>query len=253
MNIAGMSARRPAAVWTALILAAAPGARAQQAGGLADGARDSLRLPWADVTTRCVTPGPTPYATPASGSACRVESVTALGAGQGRDWHLVRHVGELIVRDSAFTDTMPFDQLVLVGHAPGSADAEVAWRWASDRRIQFLDTAVAIPTSQGLLLELRVCLNGTGGCGYQYYRLAHGGWRPMVQAFLDDLSSRLPSGHSLHKGRTLDLATLSGVWPVAAPGDANCCPSFRIAFRLRLDGDTLRLVESGPLRRESGR
>jgi hypothetical protein len=247
-----MNRPRRVVTWLAAILAPAPAAWAQEPPGVIGG-RDSLRLPWADVTTRCVTPAPNPYTTPASRSACRVEHVTSLGAGEGRTWHVVRYLRELIVRDSAFTDTMPLDELVLVGRAPESADGEVAWRWTSDRRIQFLDTAVTVPTPQGLLLELRVCLNGTGGCGYQYYRLAQGGWRPVIQAFLDDLSSRLPSGHSLHKGRTLDLATLNGVWPVAASGDANCCPSFRIAFRLRLDGDTLRLVDSGPLRRESGR
>jgi hypothetical protein len=176
-------------------------------------------------------------------------SLTSLGSGGGRDWHVVRYLRELIVRDTTWGDTLSLDELVLAGRVPGAGEAEVVLHWSTDRREQFLDTVMAVPTAPGLLLELTVCVNGTGGCGQDYFRLASNRWRAVSQAFIADLVARLPAGHSLHKGRRLDLATLSGVWPVAAPGDPNCCPTYEIEFRLRLDGDTLRLVEAGPLRR----
>jgi hypothetical protein len=238
---------RPVAFAVACLALAAP-ARAQDAGEIADGARDSLRVAWADLAARCVTPVANPYVTPVRRSDCRVASVTPLGSGDGRDWHVVRYLRELVVQDTAWADTMPIDELVLAGHAPGAADAEVVLHWTSDRRMLFLDTVVAVPTAQGLLLELTTCLNGTGGCGQGYFRLEAGRWHVVAQAYVNDLRARLSADHSLHKGRRLDLRTLSGVWPVAAAGDPNCCPSFEIAFRVRLDGDTLRLVEAGPVR-----
>jgi hypothetical protein len=244
--------RRGGALAVACLALAAP-ARAQDAGEIANGARDSLRAAWANLATRCVTPEANPYATPVRRSGCRVTSVTPLGSGDGRDWHVVRYLRELIVQDTAWADTLPLDELLLAGHAPGAAEAEVVLRWTSDRRELFLDTIVAVPTPQGMLLELTLCLNGTGGCTEDYFRLVAGWWRKVAQAYSRDLRGRLPADHSLHKGRRLDLATLNGVWLVAGPDDPNCCPSFEIAFRLRLDGDTLRLVEASPMRRVSER
>jgi hypothetical protein len=248
-DVCGMVTLRHHVEFALALLATAAPARAQDTGKLAEGTRDSLRVTWADLTSRCVTPVVNPYVTPVRRSDCRVASVTPLGSGDGRDWHVVRYLRELIVQDTAWADTMPLDELVLAGRAPGAADAEVVLHWTSDRRALFLDTAVAVPTAQGLLMELTVCLNGTGGCAREYLRLAAGRWREVIQAYVTDLHARLPADHTLHKGRQLDLATLRGVWPVAAPGDPNCCPSFEIAFRVRLDGDTLRLVEAGPMRR----
>jgi len=73
-------------------------------------------------------------------------------------------------------------------------------------------------------------------------------WRALAQPFARDLQARLPPGHWLHKGRHLDLQTLSGIWPVAAPGDPNCCPSLELPFTLALLDDALVLREAGPLR-----
>jgi hypothetical protein len=248
-DVCGMAMlSRPVAVAVAC-LALAASARAQDAGEIANGARDSLRVAWADLATRCVTPVANPYVTPVHRSACRVVSVLPLGSGDGRDWLAVRYLRELIVQDTAWADTMPLDELVLAGHAPGAAVAEVVLHWTSDRRELFLDTIVAVPTPQGMLMELTLCLNGTGGCAEDYFRLVAGRWRGVTKAYSRDLSARLPADHSLHQGRQLDLVTLSGVWPVAGRDDPNCCPSFEIAFRVRLDGDTLRLIDAGPLRR----
>jgi len=252
-DVSGMVSRRRGAAFAVALLALAAPARAQDAGDIANGARDSLRVAWADLAARCVTPVASPYVTPVRRSGCQVASVTPLGSGDGRDWHVVRYLRELIVQDTAWADTLPLDELLLAGHAPGAPDAEVVLRWTSDRRELFLDTIVAVPMAQGMLMELTLCLNGTGGCAQDYFRLVAGRWRGVTQAYSRDLRGRLPADHSLHQGRRLDLVALTGVWPVAGPDDPNCCPSFEIAFRVRLDGDTLRLVEAGPMRRVSER
>jgi hypothetical protein len=223
-------------------------ALAQERGQIAEGGPDSARVGWSDATTRCVPAVATSYVTLVRHSDCTVEGVTALGVANGREWHVVRYLRELIVADSVWADTMPLDEMVLVSRAPDAADAQVTWRWTSDRRFQFLDTLRWIPTPRNVFLGLTVCLNGTGGCGEDYLRFDRGRWVVVAQPFGRDLQARLPPDHRLHKGRRLDLATLAGVWPVAGPGDANCCPRFEIPFRLRLDGDTLRLVDAGPLR-----
>jgi hypothetical protein len=97
-------------------------------------------------------------------------------------------------------------------------------------------------------LEIGVCLNGTGGCGHDYLHFDGARWRPLRQPFSRDLQARLPPDHWLHQGRRLDLETLTGVWPVAAPGDASCCPSLELPFAVRLAGDSLVLHRAGPLR-----
>jgi hypothetical protein len=137
--------------------------------------------------------------------------------------------------------------------APGAPDALLAWHVVRDRDVEFLDTLRWIPTSRAAFLELRICLNGTGGCGSEYLRLAAGEWRAVAQPFARDLQARLPHDHGLHTGLRLDLETLTGVWPVAAPGDANCCPSLELPFTLRLAGDSLVLLNARPLRPATGR
>jgi hypothetical protein len=124
----------------------------------------------------------------------------------------------------------------------------LGWRGRPTRAYEFLDTLRLVETSGDVFLALSLCLNGTGGCGDQYLRFDRGRWRPLTQPFARDLQARLPPEHWLHKGRQLDLETLSGVWPVSASGDGNCCPSLEMPFSLRLEGDALILRDSGPLR-----
>src|SRR5512144_1946046 len=115
-DVLGMTAVRHHAVWLSLVLGVPPTAVAQA--GLADGAPDSMPVRWTDVGARCVTPAPNPYDAPVARAACRVAGVTSLGAGDGREWYVVRYRRELVVRDSGLTDTLPLDELVLVGRAP---------------------------------------------------------------------------------------------------------------------------------------
>jgi len=145
-------------------------------------------------------------------------------------------------------DTLALDELALFARAPAAPDARLVWHLVRDRDFEFLDTLQWVGTSRGVFLDLRICLNGTGGCGNEYLRFDGERWRAVTQPFARDLQARLPPDHRLHKGRWLDVATLTGIWPVAAPGDANCCPSLELPFSLRLVADALVLLDAGPLR-----
>jgi len=230
-----------------------PGAAAQRPYAVADGFADSVRVAWTTATTRCVTPLRTGFAIPAADSSCRVVGVTSLGSTGDLDWRLARYRRRVILADTGFADTMDLDELVLLARGRDAAAAHVAWHLVRDRDFEFLDTLVWVPTSHGLFLALGLCLNGTGGCGTEYLRWDGDRWRAIAQPFARDLQARLPPDHWLHKGRQLDLETLAGVWPVAAPGDANCCPSLELPFTLQLADDALTLRSAGPLRSESSR
>jgi len=244
------SARRAAGLAIAALATwcGTPGAAAQQPHDVADGFRDSARVAWADAGTRCATALRTGFVTPATDSACRVVNLAALGTAGGVEWHAARYRRDAVVADSVAPDTLALDELALFARAPGAPDARLVWHLVRDRDVEFLDTLQWVGTSRGVFLDLRICLNGTGGCGNEYLRLDGDRWRALTQPFARDLQARLPPDHSLHKGRRLDLATLTGIWPVAAPGDANCCPSLELPFALRLVADALVLLDAGPLR-----
>lgn len=221
---------------------------AQQPIAPVDGFRDSARVTWSDADTRCVTTLRTGFVTPAADSSCRVVNLVPLGTAGQDDWYVARYRRSVIHADSFATDTMDLDELVLFARAPHASDARLAWHLVRDRDYEFLDTLRWVPTRHGVFLDLLTCLNGTGGCGDEYLRFDGARWRVITQPFAKDLQSRLPADHWLHKGRQLDLETLTGVWPVAAPGDANCCPSLELSFSLRLVNDALVLRDAGPLR-----
>lgn len=228
--------------------ATASHAVAQQPYEIADGFRDSTHVAWADAQRRCVTTLRTGFAIPAADSTCDVVSVGALGTIGGLEWQVARYRRDVVIADSAFTDTLALDELALLGHAAGAADGHLVWHVVRDRAFEFLDTLEWVHTDGDVFLVLGLCLNGTGGCHEEYLRFVGGGWHALEQPFAKELQSRLPADHWLHKGRQLDLATLTGVWPVSAPGDANCCPSLEIVFSLRLIGDALTLLAAGPPR-----
>jgi hypothetical protein len=224
-------------------------AHAQRPYEIADGFADSGRVAWVDVQGRCLTVLQTGFVIRAADSTCRVVNVVPLGTAGGREWHVARYRRHVSFADSAFADTLDLDEMALFSRAPGAAEGRLAWHLVRDRDVEFLDSLLLTRTERDTFLELVICLNGTGGCSTEYLRFASGRWHALSRPFAKALQARLPADHWLHKGRRLDLATLTGVWPVAAPGDGNCCPSLEIPFALRLVGDSLTLLSAGPLRR----
>jgi hypothetical protein len=64
------------------------------------------------------------------------------------------------------------------------------------------------------------------------------------QPFLSSLAALAPENWALHKGREIDLRSLSGEQPLLGPDDPNSSPSGMIRFSLSLNGRALELVDA---------
>jgi hypothetical protein len=123
-------------------------------------------------------------------------------------------------------------QVRAVWHARYESDAAGVWRSI---------TAELAPASQGTLVSVQSCVNGTGGCGQEFLlRHPDGRWFPVWQAWLD----QLPSGFvgRVRHGVRIDPRTLRGDAGFYGSGDPNCCPSQRLLVTLALRGDSLVLI-----------
>ncbi|MEN8376350.1 MAG: hypothetical protein ABFS34_12955 [Gemmatimonadota bacterium] len=89
-----------------------------------------------------------------------------------------------------------------------------------------------------------VCARGTGGCAQQFLARDGGGWSVVAQPYLSGLAGLAPADWTLHKGRTIDLRSLTGVQPLAGPEDPNCCPSGMIRFSVAFQGGALVLGDA---------
>jgi hypothetical protein len=94
-------------------------------------------------------------------------------------------------------------------------------------------------TSQAtILLSVRMCLNGTGGCSQEFLqRHADGRWYGVRQDWLD----QLPAGfiERIRHGIRIDPSSLRGEAGFYGDRDPNCCPSQRLLVDLELRGDLL--------------
>lgn len=101
----------------------------------------------------------------------------------------------------------------------------------------------------GTVLEARVCMSGTTECGSEFAIWGSRGVSKIEDHTLAEIRSQLPKGFDLNTNPQLDLVTLTGRGNAFARGDADCCPSASIAFKLRLDGTALH-VQDLQFRRE---
>jgi len=170
---------------------------------------------------------------------CAVEFLRPLGAVDSLRWYVARYRRGAVYRDTIFEDSVEWDEVVLLSAADGGAAVRPVWHILTERTFAFLSDVRAERRTEGLLIELLICLNGTGGCGRHYLLDPGAGLSVVAMPFVDELRARLPDDHALHKGVTLDLATLRGTWPVALRGDANCCPSKVFDYEVRLDGASM--------------
>jgi len=209
-----------------------------------EGFLSGMSVPWARVDTDCMTELQIQTTAPVHGVECAVVSRQSMAQAQGWEWHVVRYLRHAIVVYDEFDDSLSIDELVLLARRPGTDTASLRWHIRSVREFDFLGDPLWVDTDDGVFLELSICLNGTGGCREEYMRLVNGRWSVLEQLFLDDLLTRVPEGYRMHHGRRLDLKTMRGVQWIARPEDPNCCPSGRLDFRVRLEGETLQLLEA---------
>jgi hypothetical protein len=136
---------------------------------------------------------------------------------------------------------MDWDELVILRAGSGSDSVVPQWHIRMERYVELLRDVRAEPRPEGLLIDLLICLNGTGGCSHEYL-LATAELHYVDSNVAASLQALLAEGQYLHKGLDLDLKTLTGTWPVARSGDRNCCPSLLFDFQARLDGTKMVLV-----------
>lgn len=193
---------------------------------------------------RCLTPLTVNPRAPVRQATCTVEDLRSLGDGGGGRWYVARYRRSAIVDWGEPADSMEWDEVVLLNAVPERGLLLATWHIRTERAIEFLNDVQATLRSEGLLIEVLICLNGTGGCAREYLLDSGSGLEYVHMPFAADLQARLTDGQRLHKGMTLDRESLRGTWPVSRPGDANCCPSLLYEYTIRLEGTDMVLVSA---------
>jgi hypothetical protein len=93
------------------------------------------------------------------------------------------------------------------------------------------------------VIESRVCMTGTTECGSEFSIWDDGRVAKIEDHTVAELRLRLPKGYALNTTPQIDLASLSGTGAAWTRGDADCCPSATIAFKLRLAGAELHVED----------
>lgn len=112
-----------------------------------------------------------------------------------------------------------------------------------------LDPLRVLNVGDRTIIESRVCMSGTGECGRELATWTDGQIEPMKDHTVPEIRALLPKGYDLNLNPDIDLATLRGSGKAWAKGDADCCPSARIEFTLRLDDGELHVRDLKFLRK----
>jgi hypothetical protein len=198
----------------------------------------------AHVRRTCVTPLDVGTATRVRDATCDVVAIEPIGSRDGYRMYAARYRRFSLVEWTQPADSVEWDELVLFRSAAERDTLVPVWHVRTERAIELVSGVKAQPRDGVLLIEVLLCLNGTGGCTRNYLLDSSAGLEYMTMTFADELRAQLSEGDRLHKGMTLDLETLRGTWPVAEQSDANCCPSRVFDYVVRLEGADLVLVSS---------
>lgn len=201
----------------------------------------------AEASRTCVTPLEVGTTAPVRGPTCDVVAIQLIGSREASRMYGVQYRRSALVEWTEPADSVEWDELVLFRSVSGAGALNPVWHIRTERAIEFVSGVKAQPRQDVLLIELLLCLNGTGGCSRNYLVDTAAGLEYVRMRFADELRAQLSEGERLHKGMTLDLETLRGTWPVAELGDANCCPSKVFHYEVRLAGTEL-ILEHAALR-----
>jgi hypothetical protein len=102
------------------------------------------------------------------------------------------------------------------------------------------------------VIESRVCMTGTTECGSEFAIWNDRRIAKIENHTVAEIRERLPRGYDLNTTPQIDLASLSGKGKAWTRGDADCCPSATIAFKLRLNGEELHVEDMEFQRATSG-
>ncbi len=99
------------------------------------------------------------------------------------------------------------------------------------------------------IVEARVCMSATGECGRDLATWTDGSIEPMKDHTVADIRALLPKGYDINLMPEIDLTALRGTGKAWAKGDADCCPSAKIEFKLRLEDGALHVRDLKFLRK----
>lgn len=181
---------------------------------------------------------------------CEVLSYEVLDGARPMAWSTARYrwtsvfTAEDKTRGPAARDNATEEEIVLfdaqdpaklrpVWHDRFDAGEYGAWRSITPELVRTGERTV--------LLGVRYCVNGTGGCSQEFlHRDAAGHWTEVKQAWLD----QLPAGYRgrIRHGFDINVRTMKGEAGFYGDADANCCPSEVLKFEVAVRGDSLVLT-----------
>jgi hypothetical protein len=143
----------------------------------------------------------------------------------------------------AADDTVVEREIVLFRKSPSrdASSMKPIWHYRYEAEmLALVIPEVATVAGGGLLMSVRECVNGTGGCSQSFAILNQGAPKVVRLAFLDSLDRRFPGG--IRHGFQVDVGTLRGSLGLYSGSDANCCPSTIGEFSLRLRRNSLEIA-----------
>jgi hypothetical protein len=174
--------------------------------------------------------------------ACISLGFKSLGIAGGTRWYSSLASRRWLFNDppKSSADTVVESELVLF-RAIGDSLLTPVWHYRFEPEELRSVTPQVITESNGVLVSIDECVNGTGGCSQTFLLRRGGEWRNVRLSFLDSLNRRFPG--AINHGYHVDVRTLRASAAVYSPDDANCCPSRVAEMRLQLRADDLEIIE----------
>jgi hypothetical protein len=177
---------------------------------------------------------------------CEVGRYRALGTRPKSGWSSVEYrwlssfTAEDTTRGPLARDTVAENEVVLFASiAPGLVRPVWHERFDSGKYATWRSVTPEIANiGTSILLGVRHCVNGTGGCTQDFLRRSsRGQWTSVRQVWLDQLPRILRQ--RIQHGVDVDVRTLRGKGGLYGSRDPNCCPSEMLRVVLGLSGDSL--------------
>ena len=218
----------PLAVTVAFLACSAAAA----GGRVLDGAPVALNK----AQTWCVAPrGPLPnWDTPAH-PECKMVWRTLLTK-DGRTLYSARYAWPSPVRS---TEPLRVLTEVLYESLPGGRLVRKLYAVQDDEAHVRLAPLRVLTVGGQTIIESQVCMSGTDECGRELATWTPGAVKAVEDHTVKEIRAQLPKGYDLKETPVIDLAALSGAGKAWKKGDADCCPSAKIRFKLRFEDRAL--------------
>lgn len=112
---------------------------------------------------------------------------------------------------------------------------------SADEISEFLEPLIFHRVNNIPIIEVRTCLNGTGGCGQEFFSWKPGDLRKISDQVRQNIDEWLPAEYETWKDPLLNIDDLSGVSGAWRDGDGNCCPSKFVNFQLSITSTEIQI------------